>query len=102
MDGFSKREENSDALRASATAETKSSASGVEYRIHHREFLSLLAAHLERVALSSESSDKFAPEESRGDGLEFPQHAALSVSARFPDSESRRQNGFTRGEYAWA
>ena len=76
------------------------SAPVVDSRIRHRELVDLMAAGLERVVLTSESSDISTPKESCGDGLELPQHAALSVSARFPGSERRGPNGFKRGESA--
>lgn len=76
------------------------SAPVVDSRTRHRELVDLMAAGLERVVLSPESSDISAPKESCGDGLELPRHAALSVSARFPGSERRGPNGFKRGESA--
>ena len=72
----------------------------VDFRTRHRELVDLMAAGLERVVMSTESSDISAPKESRGDGLELPQHAALSVSARFPAGERRGRNGLKRGESA--
>ncbi len=76
------------------------SAPVVDSRTRHRELVDLMAAGLERVVLAPESSDISAPKESRGDGVELPLHAALSVSARFPGSERRGPNGFKRGESA--
>lgn len=76
------------------------SAPVVDTRTRHRELVDLMAAGLERVVLAPESSDISTPEDSRGDGLELSQHAALSVTARFPGSERRGPNGFKRGESA--
>jgi hypothetical protein len=76
------------------------SAPVVDSRTRHCELVDLMAAGLERVVLAPESADISAPKESRGDGLELPRHAALSVSARFPGSERRGPNGFKRGESA--
>jgi hypothetical protein len=76
------------------------SAPVVDSRTRHRELVDIMAAGLERVVLAPESGDISAPKESRADGLELPQHAALSVSARFPGSERRGPNGFKRGESA--
>jgi hypothetical protein len=76
------------------------SAPVVDSRNRRSELVDLMAAGLERLVLAPESSDISAPKESRGDGLELPQHAALSVSARFPGSERWGPNGFKRGESA--
>lgn len=76
------------------------SASVVDHRTRHRELVDLMATAIERVVLAPESSDISAPEESRGDGLELPRHAALSVSARFPGGERRGPNEIKRGDTA--
>ena len=60
-------------------------ASTVDPRTRQHEPVDLMAAGLERLALRDESSDISAPEESRGDGLEPPHRAAVSVSACPPD-----------------
>jgi len=72
----------------------------VDPRTRQDELVDLMAAGLERLALRDESSDISVNEESRGDGLELPRHAALSVSARFPGGERRRPNEIKRGESA--
>lgn len=72
----------------------------VDPHTRQHEIVNLMAAGLERLALRDESSDISAPEESRGDGLELPRHAALSVSARFPGGERRGPNEIKRGESA--
>ena len=64
-----------------------------------------MAAGLERLALRDKSADISTSQESRGDGLELPRHAALSVSARppapqLPGSERRGPNKIKRGESA--
>ena len=68
--------------------------------LRHRQLVDLMATAIERVVLAPESSDISAPEESCGDGLELPRHAALSVSARFPGGERRGPNEIKRGDTA--
>jgi len=72
----------------------------VDPRTRQHELVDLMAAGLERLALRDESSDISVNEESRGDGLELPRHAALSVSPRLPGSERRGPNELKRGESA--
>jgi len=72
----------------------------VDPRTRQHELVDLMAAGLERLALRDESSDISANQESRGDGLELPRHAALSVSAGFPGSERRGPSEIKRGESA--
>ena len=69
-------------------------------RTRQHELVDLMAAGLERLALRDESSDISANQESRGDGLELPRHAALSVSAGFLGSERRGPSEIKRGESA--
>ncbi len=69
-------------------------------RARHLELVDLMATGLERVVLAPETSDISPPEESRGDGLELPEHAALSVSARFPGGERRGPNEIKHGDSA--
>jgi hypothetical protein len=78
----------------------RSPAPVADPRLRHCQLVDLMATAIERVVLAPESSNISAPEDSRGDGLELPRHAALSVSARFPGSERRGPNGFKRGESA--
>jgi len=72
----------------------------VDPHTHQHEIVNLMAAGLERLALRDESSDISANQESRGDGLELPRHAALSVSAGFLGSERRGPSEIKRGESA--
>lgn len=78
----------------------RSFAPVVDPRSRHRELVDLMATGLERVVLAPEFSDISTPEDSRGDGLELPPHAALSVSARFPGGERRGPNEIKRGDSA--
>ena len=55
----------------------------VDPRTRQHELVDLMAAGLERLALRDKSADISANGKSRGDGLELPRHAALSVSALF-------------------
>lgn len=70
----------------------------VDPRTRQHELVDLMAAGLERLALCDKSADIPANEKVRGDGLELPRHAALSVSAGFPGSERRGPNKIKSGE----
>ena len=80
--------------------ERRRSAPIVDPRARQHELLDIIASGLARLASEPLASDISEPKESRGDGLELPQHAALSVSARFPAGERRGRNGLKRGESA--
>jgi hypothetical protein len=80
--------------------ERRRAAPIVDPRTRQHELLDIIASGLARLASEPRASDISAPKESRGDGLELPEHAALSVSARFPAGERRGRNGLKRGESA--
>jgi len=72
----------------------------IDSRTRQHEPVDLMAAGLERLALRDKSADISANEKFRGDGLELPRHAALSVSAGFLGSERRGPSEIKRGESA--
>lgn len=80
--------------------EPRRSAPIVDPRTRQHELLDIISSGLARLAAEPLASDISAPKESRGEGLELSQHAALSVSARFPAGERRGRNGLKRGESA--
>ncbi|MCW5775351.1 MAG: hypothetical protein KIS87_02750 [Phycisphaeraceae bacterium] len=65
-------------------------------RTRRRELVDLIAAGLARIAAAPTSD--MPPEESGGDGLELPEHAALSVVARGPTGEHPSGNAGKAGE----
>jgi hypothetical protein len=80
--------------------ERRRSAPIVDPHTCQHKLLDIIASGLARLASETLASDISAPKESRGDGLELPQHAALSVSARFPGGERRGPNEIKRGDTA--
>lgn len=55
----------------------------VDLRVRQHEVLDIIASGLAKFASVPLSSDIAALKDARGDGLELPQEAALSVPARF-------------------
>jgi hypothetical protein len=80
--------------------ERRRSVPFVDPRARQHELLDIIASGLARLVSELHASDISTPKESCGDGLELPQHAALSKSARFPAGERRGRNGLKRGESA--
>lgn len=82
---------------SSPRRERRRSAPIIDPRTRRRELIDLLATGLARIA-AGPPSPNMPPEESRGDGLELPPHAALSVVPRVPTGEYPEANAGKFGE----
>ncbi|QYK49112.1 MAG: hypothetical protein KF838_04495 [Phycisphaeraceae bacterium] len=68
----------------------------VDPRTRRRELVDLIATGLVRIAGAPTAN--MPPEDYPGDGLELPEHAALSVVARGPTGEHPEANAGKAGE----
>ena len=79
---------------AAARRGRRRSAPEINPSTRRREILDIIAAGLARIAAAPPPD--MPPQESGGDGLELPEHAALSVVARGPTGEHPAPHWRTR------